>query len=182
MSVYNESEHVKETFAHFGRAYYMANVFESGLALAILLMDFLNDIKTRSVEGGQNLPTREQYEAEFEKFLRNQHAQTLGNLIKRAQKLLPLDDDFQNILVEVKRHRDFLAHNYFRERSMEFNSRKGRDKMMEELGFAYSIFKLADTMLDKITEPQRKFLGFSDEMLEEEMAVFMREASKLDEV
>ncbi len=30
---YNKSEHVKEVFAYFGCAYFMANAFEMGLAL-----------------------------------------------------------------------------------------------------------------------------------------------------
>jgi hypothetical protein len=31
----DEGEHIKTVFAHFGRAYDMANVFETGLAIAI---------------------------------------------------------------------------------------------------------------------------------------------------
>jgi hypothetical protein len=42
--LYDEGEHYKEVYAHFGLAYYMAGVFESGLANAILQLDYLTKV------------------------------------------------------------------------------------------------------------------------------------------
>ena len=75
---YDEGEHIKEVFAYFGSAYYMANVFETGLALAVLVLDFLTEVTETAKRQGMKGFDRARYEAEFDAFMKRQHAKSSG--------------------------------------------------------------------------------------------------------
>ncbi len=177
---YDKGEHVKETFAYFGRAYYMANVFETGLALAILHLDFLKETMEAIKRAGRRSFNQAKYEEAFDVFMERQHAQTLGNLIKRAQGLADMDMSLKRSLAEVKVRRDFLAHHFFRDRSTEFASRSGRDKMISELETAHGLFFSADRALSEFMGPHRKRLGLSDEIVEAQLAKYLKELAQDD--
>lgn len=163
---YDEGEHVKEVFAYFGRAYYMSSVFETGLQLAVLHLDFLTEVSRRLQTTGLKNFDRPQYEAEFNAFMAQQEALTLGKLIKRFRALAFPPDSFQLRIDVVKGKRDLLAHHYFRERSVEFAQRRGRDKMIEELDEATNLFKSVDRELTQFMEPVRARLGIRKDVLE----------------
>jgi hypothetical protein len=76
---YDEGEHTKTVFAHFGRAHYMANVFETGLAIAIVQFEFLTSVAERIRREGRETFDQRRYEADFDAFMERQHAQTVGN-------------------------------------------------------------------------------------------------------
>lgn len=173
---YDEDEHVKETFAYFGRAYYLANVFEVGLALALMQLEFLSEVKAKFTASGGKDFDRAQYEADFDQFMDRQHAQSLGNLIRNAKKFPLIDQCLGERLAEVKKRRDFLAHHFFRERSVEFASRRGRDSMIAELEAVHGVFLLADRDLDNLMEPIRRNLGFDEEMIKMMTEKFLQEA------
>ena len=117
---YDESEHCKQVYAYFGLAYFMAGVFESGLANAILQLDYLTQVaKDYRLKGRENFD-RSAYEAAFDAFLTKQHTLSLGNLIKRVQALAEMGADLKAQIVEAKARRDFLAHHFFRARAVEF--------------------------------------------------------------
>ena len=54
---YDKGDHIKSVFAYFGRAYYMANVFETGLAIALMQLDFLTDVMARLRRKGGPIST-----------------------------------------------------------------------------------------------------------------------------
>lgn len=176
MSDYDAGEHVKETFAHFGRAYYMANVFEAGLAIALMQLDFLAEVKRKFIASDKKDFDRKQYETDFDNFMDRQHAQSLGNLLKSAKRFNEIPSDFHAELLELKKQRDFLAHHFFRERSVEFISRRGKDSMISELEAAHEIFIRADRALDKIMEPVRRQLGFDEAMINSMQEKLVQEA------
>lgn len=167
---YDEGEHVKEVFAYFGRAYYEVGVLETGLAIALLQIDFLSGVRDQYlVDRGKSFD-RTQYEAEFDRFMENQHAQTLGNLIKRISALPELSDDLKERLREAKRRRDYLGHHYFRDRAVEFNDRRGRDKMIAELHSDGEMFEAIDRVLYAELAPIRAKLGMDGEKFQEYLA------------
>jgi hypothetical protein len=172
---YDEGEHCKEVYAHFGLAYYMAGVFESGLANAILQLDYLTKVAEEYRTKGPGNFDRPTYEAKFDSFLASQHAQSLGNLIKRVQALADMDAGLKAQIIGAKERRDFLAHHFFRERAVEFNKRQGRDDMIAELVAACAIFDRADEALTGFMEPHRKKLGISKEFLAKQTALFLKE-------
>jgi hypothetical protein len=123
-------EQVKEVFAYFGRACYAMSCFETGLAIALLQLDFMTRVKEEFKRDGGRGFDRKRYEAEFDGFMSNQHAQTLGNLIKRVEGLTALDEHLKERIRDAKKRRDFLSHHYFRERAQEFAGMNGRNKMI----------------------------------------------------
>lgn len=66
---FDDGEQIKETFAYFGRAYYMANVFETGLAVAIMQLDFLVETRRRYIAERPTTFDRPKYEADFDAFM-----------------------------------------------------------------------------------------------------------------
>lgn len=180
MSDYDDNEHTKETFAYFGRAYYMANVFEEGLAIAIMQLGFLKEVKRNFLASDRKSFDRKQYEEDFDDFMRKQNAQSLGNLIKSSKKFSEIPIDFHHTLDNLKSKRDFLAHHFFRERAVEFMSRNGRDKMILELVEAHEIFTKADRDLDNIMRPIWEELGLSEKMLEIMQEKLLQEANEAE--
>jgi hypothetical protein len=85
-----------------------------------------------------------------------QHAQSLGNLLKRVQTLAIMDDRLKALIADAKARRDFLAHHFFRERAVEFNKRDGRDKMIAELSAARLVFEEVDTTLAATSSQPRR--------------------------
>ena len=158
---YDEGEHVKEVFAYFGRAYYEAGVLETGLAIALMQIDFLSRVRDQYLTDREKSFDRAQYEAEFDSFMENQHAQTLGNLIKRVSALPELSDGLKERLKDAKKRRDFLGHHYFRERAVDFSNRTGRDRMIAELHNDGDMFEAIDRDLYAELAPIRARLGMS---------------------
>ena len=178
---YDEGLHCKEVHAHFGLAYYMASFFEAGLANAILQLDYLAGVAANIGKKGRANFDRSAYEAQFDIFLANQHAQSLGNLIKRVQALAEMEPDLKAQIVQAKECRDFLAHHFFRERAVEFNKREGRDAMIVELIDARTIFERVDNAVTDFMEPHHRRLGISKERLAKYTARFLNEQGLADD-
>jgi len=178
---YDEGEHVKELFAYFGRAYYMANVFETGLALAVLHLDFMAETARKIKRDRKDKFDRAAYEAAFDDFMTRQHAKTLGNLIKRLNELVDIGEPMKLLLSESKALRDFFAHHFFRERSEAFVSRTGRDSMIEELERAHDLFKSADRALQELMEPYLTRHGMTKDLIEAETERFRHSSKAIDD-
>ena len=169
---YDEGEHVKEVFAYFGRAYYEAGVLETGLAIALMQIDFLSRVRDQYLTDRGKSFDRAQYESEFDRFMENQHAQTLGNLIKRVSALPELSDSLKERIKDAKRRRDFLGHHYFRERAVDFSNRTGRDRMIAELHNDGDMFEAIDRDLYAELAPIRAKLGVSGAKFQKYLAQF----------
>src|SRR5687768_10397067 len=74
---------IRETFAFFGRAFYMASVVEVGLAHALMFTEFMMQERNQFLAKGAAEFDRKTYEARFDAYMDAQFAQTMGNLIKR---------------------------------------------------------------------------------------------------
>lgn len=176
-SEYDTDEHCKETYAHFGLAYFLANVFETGLAIAVLQLDFMSSTMEKLKREGRSTFNQEAFNAGFDAYMASQHALTLGNLIKRALALTEFPDELKHTISEVKKRRDFLAHHYFRERDIDLMSREGRNRMIAELEEAQKLFKQADMVLDEFMTPCRQKFGLTDEAIEFQLQEIRRQHS-----
>lgn len=169
---YDDGDHIKETFAYFGRAYYEAGVLDSALALAILFIDFLPSVKANYLKNKVEFD-RPAYEAAFDKFLADQHAQTLGNLRKRLFQSPLLDDGLKAEIDEAKKKRDFIAHHYFRDRAVEFATRAGRDEMIAELDEIGNYLQAVASNVDVVIARAQRDLGIKPEAIEAYSRRFM---------
>jgi hypothetical protein len=173
---YDESEHCKEVYAHFGLAYYQSGVIESGIANALLYGEFLMGWKERIEREGKDKFDRKLYETQFDAFLENQFAQSLGNLIGRLDRVYGVPDELKRMIGDSKKLRDKLAHHYFRERAKDFVTREGRDRMIAELSGMTDTFHEIDRRIQELTEPVMQRLGIRKEMLSRFMDDFARKA------
>lgn len=75
---------VRETYAAFGRAFYMACVLEVGLSHALMFGEFMSDQLVKNRETPFDL---ERYQSAFDKYMDEQFSQTMGNIICRVDML-----------------------------------------------------------------------------------------------
>jgi hypothetical protein len=162
---YDESEHVKETFAYYGRAAYTANVVETGLAHALMQIEFLTSVRDEFVRTKGLGFDRSRYEADFDAFMARQFAKTMGTLKNRVEKLGDFDDGLKKRIHLATERRNFLMHNYWREMAELFATREGRTKMIAELENDAEMFEKLDEDIQAATEPVRQRLGIRDDVV-----------------
>lgn len=150
------SEHSKTVYAHFGLAMFLAQVLEHGLVNAL---GFVELLPTRA---GNPVP-RKQWEAEFESFFERNFETTLGKMIQNLKAATTIPSDLETVLAAALTKRNYLAHNYFRERDAAFITEEGREKMIKELQEAQALFTAADNRLTEVTKAAREKFGFTDE-------------------
>ena len=134
-----ESEHIREVYAHFGLAMYMAQCLERGLAVTLA---------TRYGPGPTKI-SRTQYDELLEKLF----SRTLGQLVKEIGRLAELNANERDQLQEALSKRNWLAHRYFWERTIDLVSESGRASMIKELQEATDSFQALDDLFTKKTWP-----------------------------
>ena len=173
---YSESDHCKEVYAYFGLAYYDFGVIESCIVNVLLYGEFITGWKARIEREGKASFDRKVYETEFDAYIQNQFAQTMGTLIARLDKVIGIPAELKEVIVEGNRMRNFLAHHYFRERAKDFVTREGRDRMISELYAISAKFTEMDRRIQTLLEPVKKKLGIPEETLKRFMDDFTRKA------
>lgn len=176
----SQSWEIRETFAYYGRAVYASSVVEVALAHILLYAQFMKKVRDEYVTTKGKGFDRKQYERDFDAFMDDQFAQTMGNLMRRVEKFGGFDDALKARIADAKKRRDFLTHHYWRERSVDFATSGGRERMREELNADAEMFERLDRDIDAAGAPLRSNLGIKDEMLEDYSRKFM-ERAKLGE-
>jgi hypothetical protein len=76
----------------------------------------------------------------------------------------------EDLLTRALRLRNFLAHNYFRERAAAFTREDGQQRMIEELKGAREFFSEVDAEMTKLVREIMRLKGLDsrlDEVMEE---------------
>ena len=170
MNDHGANEHVKEVYAKFGLAVYLAQVLEHGLANALVSAELIPRRAFKSVP-------KEQWEIEFSALLDLQFQQTLGRLIHSLKKATTVPVDLEILLTEALEKRNFLTHHFFRERAEVFMSHEGREQMIAELQSAQKLFEHADERLCAVERPLREKYGLSDKKLKPYMDEYFKKHS-----
>jgi len=161
MSEHDEGEHVKEVYARFGLAVYSAQVLEHGLVNALVILDLIPSRRHLA-------RSHDEWGAEVDAFMDRHFDATMGRMIKNLREVTQVDADLEHLLREALSKRNWLAHDFFRERATEFVSPAGREQMLREVDECRDFFKAADERLDAIVGPLRRNAGLTDELLERE--------------
>lgn len=147
-----ESWHVRQVYAKFGLALYQGQCLE---------YEIINLIIWSGISIGTYASRQETETANVELFRK-----TMGALktvmLRRRIDLGHLEDD----LINAVTLRNFLAHNYFRERVSAFMTQEGRKKMMAELDAAVAFFEQVDATLTPFTNRIIESFGLLDKMPE----------------
>ncbi|HVB57989.1 MAG TPA: hypothetical protein VNE63_16390 [Candidatus Acidoferrales bacterium] len=150
MSLDAESEHIREVYAHFGLAMYLAQNLERGLAMLL------------AVIGKGEMSTAWDYDAALAESFQS----TFGALVTRFGEVAA--SDYQELYGQLERaveSRNDLAHHYFWDRALQFSSTKGRENMIEELTTLGKHFESLDAKLTRLTRDITEQKGLSKESL-----------------
>lgn len=161
-----KSEQIKEIYAQFGLAIYFAQVLEHGLVNSLISLDL--------IPARHHLAkTPTEWEEELDSFSGRHFQRTMGQLMTDLRSVTSVDPNFDVLLRNALSKRNWLAHNFFRERATEFLSVKGREIMLKEIEECRILFEDADTQLEAIVEPVRKKAGVTDELIANELQRLM---------
>jgi hypothetical protein len=163
---YDEGEHIKETFACFGRAAYMANVVETGLAQTLLQIEFMAGVRDEFIRTKGKDFDREKCAADFDAYLEEKFEKTMGTLKRLAFETDAFNENLKRRITEATDRRNFLIHHYWRKADVLFLDKDGRAKMIEELERDIQTFEKLDQDIRDATKPVRKKLGIKEEELD----------------
>ncbi len=120
VSEYDEDEHVKEVYARFGLAVYYAQVLEHGLVNALVVLDLIPNRRHLA-------RSRDEWGTQFDAFTDRHFEATMGRLMKNLRAVTQVHADLEKLLQDVLNRRNWLVHDFFRERATEFMSALGRE-------------------------------------------------------
>jgi hypothetical protein len=145
-----ESHQIREVYARFGLAMYLAQNIERGLAMAL------------AVNGHEKIMTAWDYDAR----LAENYKATFGTLVSKFIALA--DSEYAEMaerLTKANDRRNELAHHYFWDRAIQFCSDKGRAEMIDELDHIRDEFTALDEELCRLAEESIRRRGYSPELL-----------------
>ncbi|BEQ16185.1 hypothetical protein [Desulfoferula mesophila] len=155
----SDNDHIKTVYAEYGLAIYLAQCLEHGIANALIYLDLIP-------RNTRNIHTREEWADKLDSFMNSNFEQTLGRLIYDINSVSTLPTGLRETLAKALKKRNWLAHDYSRERATEFMTASGRNMMIQELQEVQELFQTADELLDSTFKPVREKYGFTDNMLE----------------
>jgi hypothetical protein len=161
MHQHDEDEHVKEVYARFGLAVYFAQVLEHGLVNALVILDLIPSRRHRA-------RSRDEWGAEVDAFMDRHFQATMGRMLRSLRDATQVDADLEQLLHDALSKRNWLVHDFFRERAAEFMSATGRERMLSEVDRCRHLLQSADKRLETTVGPLRTKAGITDELLSRE--------------
>lgn len=153
----DEDEHVKEVYARFGLAVYFAQVLEHGLVNALVILNLIPSERHLARSRGE-------WGAKVDAFMDRHFQTTMGRMMRRLRDVVQVDADLEQLLHDALNKRNWLVHDFFRERAVEFMSATGRERMLSEVDGCRDLFKSADKRLETTVVPLRTKVGITDEL------------------
>ena len=160
MELDSESRQIREVFASYGLAMYLAQNLERALAMAL------------AVEGKSELMTSWDYDSRLAEYF----LCTFGELVTKFRS--SSDDKPPGLSERLDKANDLrndLAHKFFWDRAIKFNSNEGRSDMLSELYRIKEEFDSLDEELTKLTNERVKWRGYNIEQLEAQADVHLKE-------
>jgi len=170
----DESGQIRDVYAHYGLAMYLAQCLEHGIVLALVYAKLLPQVRLEAKAAGNF--TIHEFERRFDVFMDDHFELTMGGLISRLRNSSKLAATFDADLSKARELRNFLAHRYFRERAEEFISRMGRHSMLAELQDAQRLFEQVDEELKTAADSLASATGIALTNQEKRVAEYMAQA------
>ncbi len=146
----NQDEEIrKDVFAWFGSAAYAAQLFE--VELVILLIG-----QARLADPNCSIEKLDDLDISLSK-------KTLGQLLNEMKKHFTVSKEFEEILIEYRDKRNYLAHHFFSKNGEKLLSISGCKEMTTELQEIYDSLREADKIVTKMSENVRTASGINEE-------------------
>ncbi|MGO4185284.1 hypothetical protein AB4Z17_29370 [Paenibacillus sp. TAF43_2] len=152
---YDENEHSKECYAHFGLSIYYAQVLEHQLVNMIVVLKLSQGL----------LPCENDLDTIYER----KFSKTMGHLINEIKQLFLLQTEEVDELKEILRLRNFIVHEYFKEKITLTFSRSGKDEMINELKEFVERVQALDEKLVVYSNELHEKIGITQEMIQAEL-------------
>jgi hypothetical protein len=163
MNDQQEFDQIRDVYAHFGLAVYLAQCVEQSIFLHLLFLDHFPKAIAK-------FTSKEAWVSAIDEFEARELGQTMGKLIRRMKEAGQPTDNIQVLLTTVLKQRNWLAHKYFADRAVEFTRESGREKMVRELEELQGLFREAAGKIDALTTPVARKYGLTEEALADLMA------------
>lgn len=141
-----DDELIKEVYAHFGLCMYRAQVFESALINILTLLE----------TSASKSPTRKT----FDDFYKKHERLTFGQLMAALETHKILPARLAHKIRGLKAERDHLAHQYFRDHALEFQTVGRCRRMIEDLKARTVRFITLDEQVTDFQNETFSRLGF----------------------
>lgn len=177
-----EPEELKDVFAHFGLTFSLGCNIEAVLANLILMADFVKKVLSESKEAGKPIYTQHEATQRLEKYLDEQHAKTMGKLIGGeklpggVKEFIELDPEIDKRLDDALRRRNYLAHNFWRERGGEVLSIRRRPIVQADLVADQHFFEELARDLEALAFKEVSAIGLDADKLESKVEQSVKRA------
>ena len=149
----SKSEQIREVCARFGLAMYQAQCLERQLALILT---------TKYWPGPTRITGRD-----FDSHLERLFKKTLGQLVNEIGTIVEVSEGEKEQLKDALNKRNWLAHQYFWDRAVEFLSESGRASMISELQEVAENFQALDEILTNRTHEWAETFGITQQLIDE---------------
>ncbi len=157
-------EEVREIYARYGLAMYFAQAVEQAIVNVMIALRLPESSK---------LMVRD-----IDELMDKASTMTFGRLLGELRRRTKSAELAQQDLDKARGTRNWLAHRYFRERSVEFMSPAGRVVMLGELDDAVNLFQQVNDMLSRLSAEVRAANGVGDDAVRREYEQLLQEAEK----
>lgn len=161
-----EDSSVKEVFSFYGLCMYNAQILEQELINLTVAL-----IANNETQLSKN---------DFDKFFNEAGTKTLGQLIYDLRKKVKFQKKLEDELMMAKDNRNFVAHDFFKDHSINFGADKGREIMIEELISYIKRFVNVVSRIEKTTDSLFKKLGITEEIVQKELTKMEEEVKSID--
>lgn len=152
----DESDHIRDVYAYFGRAIYFAQALEQAIFVHLIFFDFYP-------KNAKTFKDQKDWEQKFNNYEAQELSKTMGRLIQKLKDSGQPTEEIKTILGEALKQRNRLAHHYFSENAVPFMSEAGRDSMILELESIQELFLSASQLIDDLTMPIARKYGLTEE-------------------
>jgi len=167
-SLMSEEIEMKDIYAQFGLTFSHGCNVEGVLANLILTADFVKRMYDESKKAGKPIYDRYTMGRKLEEYLDEQHEKTMGQLMSRRggiKEFIQLDPAIEKRVDDALRRRNYLAHDFWRERGQEALSVKRRTAVFADLKADELFFEELAKELEAVAFDQVRQIGLDADKL-----------------
>ena len=164
----DEEEQVRDVYAFYGLAMYWAQCLEQRIFIHLIFLDFFPN----NVNSFKNST---KWTSDFAAYEEKELGKTMGRLLQKLKDEGQPTKTVNSLLSVARKKRNWLAHSYFSQLSVELTVQTGRSHMITELQAMIEMFRQATTKFDNITTPIARRYGYTEEMEAKAMVELLAE-------
>ncbi len=167
-NIKTDDELMKEVYAYFGLAVYFGQCLEQALINAISVIAASKEMK----RAGEL----------FEKHQKEGLEATLGKLCSTIKGLAPLSTELQHELNEARDMRNYLCHNYWKEKIFLMTTTKGCHESIRNFKSYKIKFESTANKIETLEAQAYRVLGVSQENLEKFTATYISQETQKEKI